>query len=237
MKPIEKPSTTQSGVLQRFHGVWPQNLGHDSTDAQINFRRIGAHLKIRLQDNLPERQKLDLPTDNAREAVPPRSSVDRHEVISLVIIMSRHPRIMHGHFLLLLSTSYILDWSIISYSQYAPIPATENRRVHNGRGGFRFGACSATADDSPLFRVKHQRDAEPILHPRPAFRVRRNVNRLELAAAREQVFRCFRALAAHRHRGRSVKPSRENPSNPPVKTHQTLPWRLHLFIRYAILRA
>ena len=83
------------------------------------------------------------------------------------------------------------------------------------------------------FRVKHQRNPQPVLHPRPALRIRRNVDRLELAA----VFRCFRALSEHRHRGRSVKPSRENPSNPTVKTRQTLPWRLRLFIRYAILRA
>ena len=30
--------------------------------------------------------------------------------------------------------------------------AAENRRAHTERGGFRFGACSATADNSPLFR-------------------------------------------------------------------------------------
>ena len=95
-------------------------IWHNRTDAQVDLRRIGAHLKIRLQDNLPERQKFDFPTDNARETVPPRGGVDRHEVKSLVIIMSRHSRIMHSQFLLLLSTSYILDWSIISYSQYAP---------------------------------------------------------------------------------------------------------------------
>ena len=32
--------------------------------------------------------------------------------------------------------------------------AAENRRAHKERGGFRFGACSATTCDSPLFRVK-----------------------------------------------------------------------------------
>ena len=32
--------------------------------------------------------------------------------------------------------------------------AAENRRAHKERGGFRFGACSATMCDSPLFRVK-----------------------------------------------------------------------------------
>lgn len=108
-------------------------IWHNRADAQVDLRRIGAHLKIRLQDNLPERQKFDFPTGNAREAVPPRSGVDRHEVISLVIIMSHHSRIMHSQSLLLLSTSHILDWSIISYSQYAPHSGRKPPRPQRAR--------------------------------------------------------------------------------------------------------
>jgi hypothetical protein len=68
------------------------------------------------------------------------------------------------------------------HRKFAAVPAAENRRAHNERGGFKRRACSATADDSPLFRVKDQRDPEPVLHARPALRVRRDVDCLELAA-------------------------------------------------------
>ena len=37
--------------------------------------------------------------------------------------------------------------------------AAENRRAHNERGGFRFGACSATAGNSPLFRRADEPEA------------------------------------------------------------------------------
>ena len=40
----------------------------------------------------------------------------------------------------------------------ATILAAENRRAHNGRGGFRFGACSATADNSPLLHPHAQEE-------------------------------------------------------------------------------
>ena len=40
-------------------------------------------------------------------------------------------------------------------------PNGRNRRAHNERGGFKFGACSATACGSPLLRVKDERDPLP----------------------------------------------------------------------------
>ena len=36
--------------------------------------------------------------------------------------------------------------------------AIKNRRAHNERGGFRFGACSATTDDSPLLHPHAQEE-------------------------------------------------------------------------------
>ena len=39
--------------------------------------------------------------------------------------------------------------------------SVENRRSHKGRGGFMFWPCSATADDSPLFRDGSSLKYEP----------------------------------------------------------------------------
>ncbi len=78
---------------------------------------------------------------------------------------------------------------------------TENCRAHNGHGNFRLRSSSATADDSPLFRVKDQRNSMPLLHARPALRFRRNVDQLEIAATRKDVFRRLPTLSVSRRRG------------------------------------
>ena len=49
------------------------------------------------------------------------------------------------------------------------------------------------------FPVKDQRNPLPILHPRPALRIRRNMDRLEVSAAFEYVVRRIWAFAKHRH--------------------------------------